>query len=376
MKVPLYRHNLFNEDTNSLAQELATIISSMQLSTGQVNTTVSKMFADFMKRKHCILTSNWTSGMMATLIAFDIKPGDEVIIPAMTFSATANAIEALGAKAILVDIDVDTKLIDFQSVVSAITNKTVAVVPVHLYGQMVDIKKLKFLLPNNIKIIEDAAHAIEATFAGDTPGTYSDAAIFSFYQSKNMTTGEGGAIVTDNDELYNKIRITYRHGIDLCGYQRHIAEQFIPPDGVLLGIKANMPDILAALLPSQLKKAEENLSRREQIAQTYFKELKHLDIEFPYEPMFIKHARHIFPIGISPKSRNSVLTQLNEKGIKSTIHFKSLHMHSYYNKKYNYKPESYMRSYIWGEKVISLPIFPGLTDAEQEYVIKTVKEIL
>lgn len=376
MNVPLYRHNLYNENTAELGDRIATILSTMQISTGEVNKLVSELFANYTNRKHCLLTANWTTGMIATLIAIGVKPGDEVIVPALTFAASANVVETLGARAVFVDVDVDTKLMDIQATLDAVTDRTVAVMPVHLYGQMIDVKKLRFFLPSHIKIIEDAAHAIEADFIGDRPGTYSDAAIFSFYQSKNMTTGEGGAIVTDNVDLYNKIRVTYRHGIDLCGYQRHIAEKFIPPDGISLGIKANMPDILASLLPVQIDKAEQNLLRREQIAQTYFNELDHLDIEFPYQVTNTKHARHIFPIGLLPKIRNSVLAELNERGIKSTIHFKSLHTNSYYKDKYNYRDEDFPCSYIWGEKVISLPIFPGLTELEQEYVIENLKDIL
>lgn len=375
-QVPLYRHNLIDEDHTSLATQFSSILSNMQISTGEVNASVSALFAAYTNNKYCILTSSWTTGMMSTLIALGIGPGDEVIMPAMTFSATANAVESLGAKAVFVDVDVDTKLMDLQETSLAVTDKTKAVIPVHMYGQMVDVKKLKFVLPPHILIIEDAAHAIESSFAGDRPGTHSDAAIFSFYQSKNMTTGEGGAIVTNNSALYDLVKVAYRHGIDLCGYQRHIAERFLPPDGIMLGIKANMPDLLAMLLPPQIAKAEQNLARREQIAQNYFNEFRDLDIEYPYQVTDTKHARHIFPIGILPSIRTNVLTQLNERGVRSTIHFKSLHMHSHYNKKYNYQPEDFPCSYIWGEKVISLPIFPGLTELEQEYVIETVKDIL
>ena len=375
MIVPLYRHNLINEDTSELATQFGSLLSNMIISTGPINKEVSNQFAAYVNRKHCILTSNWSSGMMATLIALGIGHGDEVIVPALTFAATANIVEAIGATPVFVDIDVDTKLMNIEQAAQLVTKKTKAIIPVHLYGQMLDVKKLKFALPKKIFIIEDAAHAIEAEFAGDRPGTHSDAAVFSFYQSKNMTTGEGGAIVTDNDDLYDKIKVSYRHGINLCGYQRHIREEFIAPDVTALGIKANMPDLLAILLPHQIKKAEKNLALRQTIADRYLNELAGL-VEVPYVTRWAKHAWHIFAIGISPLKREQLLIDLFNRGIKTTIHFKSLHTTSYYAKKYNFNPNDFPIAYQWGESVFSLPIFPGLTNIEQDYVINNLKELL
>lgn len=372
MQVPLYRHNLTTEDTQVLGDQFAQLLRGMMISTGPVNKTVSEQFAKYMKRNHCLLTSSWSGGMMATLLALGIGPGDEVIVPAMTFTATANIVEALGAKPVFVDIDIDTKLMDLEQAARAVTNKTKAVIPVHFYGQMVDVKKLKFLLPDKMFIIEDAAHAIESEFAGERPGTHSNAAVFSFYQSKNMTTGEGGAVVTDNDELYNKIKLTYRHGVDLCGYQRHIREEFIAPDVLSVGIKANMPDILAILLPPQIEKAEHNLAIRHQIANRYYDELQGV-VSFPYVNSRAKHAWHIFAVGVDPKLREQALIYLYNNGVRTTVHFKAMHVTTYYANKYGYKPEDFPVSYAWGESCFSLPVFPGLTFEEQAHVIKQVK---
>lgn len=312
---------------------------------------------------------------MATLLALGIGPGDEVIVPAMTFAATANIVEALGARAVLAEVDVDTKLIDIEWAARIVTKRTRAVIPVHLYGQMVDVKKLKFMLPDDVAIVEDAAHAIEAEFAGDRPGTHSNAAVFSFYQSKNMTTGEGGAVVTDDEELLNKIKLTYRHGVDLCGYQRHIREEFIAPDVVSVGIKANMPDILAMLLPPQIARSEHNLSIRDQIARRYQDELEGV-VEFPYVSTRAKHAWHIFAVGVEPAKREKALIHLHNNGVRTTVHFKAMHATSYYSKKYRFKPADFPLAYQWGESVFSLPIFPGLTEEEQTHVIKQVRSSL
>jgi dTDP-4-amino-4,6-dideoxygalactose transaminase len=373
MNIPLYRHNLINENTEILGQQFSKLLSNMIISTGSVNTEVSKIFADFISRKYCLLTASWSAGMMATLLTLGIKPGDEIIVPAMTFVATASIVEALGAKAIFVDIDENTKLINFDKVLSAITKKTKAVIPVHLYGQMVDIKTLRDKLPNNIMIIEDAAHAIESSYKNSKPGEFSEAAIFSFYQSKNMTTGEGGAIVTDNEELYKKIKIAYRHGVDLCGYQRHLKNEFIPSTVVSNGIKANMPDLLAILLPPQIQKAKENIARRNILAKRYKEELPNFD--FPVvDSNVTEHAWHTFAIGVDPNRRLGLLNYLHNAGIRSAIHFQSLHTTDHYKNKYNFDKNNFVNSYNWGERVLSLPLFPGLLDIEQEYVIKTIKD--
>lgn len=372
MQVPLYRHNLINEDTQALGEQFGKMLSGMMISTGPINKEVSEQFASYMQRKHCLLTSSWSGGMMATLLALGVGPGDEVIVPAMTFTATANIVEALGAKAVFVDVDVDTKLINIEQASYAVTKKTKAVIPVHLYGQMIDVKKLRFLLPTEIAIVEDAAHVIEADFLGERPGTHSDAAVFSFYQSKNMTTGEGGAVVTDNEDLYNRIKLTYRHGVDLCGYQRHIREEFIAPDVTSIGIKANMPDILAMLLPPQIKNAEQNLARRHEIANRYMQELNGI-VDFVYVNPRVKHAWHIFPVGVHPAKREQALIYLYNNGVRTTIHFKAMHTTTYYANKYGYKPNDFPVAYLWGESVFSLPIFPGLTYDEQSHVIEQVK---
>jgi UDP-4-amino-4-deoxy-L-arabinose-oxoglutarate aminotransferase len=261
---------------------------------------------------------------------------------------------------------------DIDQCLAAVNEKTKAVMPVHLYGQMVDMKELRQRLPSHIKIIEDAAHAIESMYNGYRPGTYSNAAVFSFYQSKNMTTGEGGAIVTDDEKLYNKIKLTYRHGVDLCGYQRHIREEFIAPDIVTAGIKTNMPDILAIMLPPQIEKADQNLNRRQEIANRYIKELDSL-VSFPLIDPLAKTAWHIFAIGVDPNKREKALIYLYNNGVRTTIHFKSMHTTSYYNNKYGYHPTDFPNAYHWGESVFSLPIFPGLLEEEQTHVIKQVK---
>ena len=374
MQIPLYRHNLHGHDIEQLGEEFKRLLSGMILSTGSVSEEIQGKFAAYMGAQHCLLTNNWTNATVAALLTLGVGPGDEVIVPAMTFVASANAVEAVGAKPVLVDIDPLTKLIDIDRCLSAITAKTKAVMPVHLYGQMVDVQKLRSVLPKHIRIVEDAAHAIESSFDGYKPGAHSDFACFSFYASKNMTTGEGGAMITNDRSLFDEYQTIYRHGIDLCGYRRHIVDKFIPAEAVTRGIKANMPDILAFLLRPQIESADATRARRESIAFRYKQELRGVDSIY-VDPR-ASSAWHIYPAAVDPSLRHRVLEQLYDRGIKTTIHFKALHMMEWYRERYGYEASDYPNAYAWGESVFSLPVFPTLTDEEQSYVIAALNDII
>ena len=374
MKVPLYRHNLFGHDIDALGEEFKTVLKGMMLSTGSVCREVQDMFADMMGIKHCLLTNNWTGAAIATFMSLEIGRDDEVIMPAMTFVATANSIEAVGAKPVLVDIDPATKLIDIDQVIAAVTPKTKAVMPVHLYGQMVDVKRLRSLLPEHIHIIEDSAHCIEGRRDGYGPGQYSSAALFSFYNSKNMTTGEGGAMITDDDDLLRRFTTVYRHGIDLDGYKRHVSEEFREPEAITNGIKANMSDLSALLLKPQIKMADDSNAKRSANAEVYRSELVGLGLEFPSVDPGVHHAYHLMAVGIDPRRRSQVLKEMDRRGIRSTVQYKSVHMMRHYADRHD--PLDYPISKLWGESVFSLPIFADLREDELAYVIDTMKDIL
>ena len=365
---------MHGHDIEALGEEFKRLLSGMILSTGSVAEEIQDLFAGYMGANHCLLTNNWTNATIASLLTLGIGPGDEVIVPAMTFVASANAVEAVGARPVLIDVDPHTKLMDIDKCLAAVTSKTKAVMPVHLYGQMVDVKALRAALPRGIRIIEDAAHAIESSFDGYKPGAYSDFACFSFYASKNMTTGEGGAMITNDRSLFEEYQTIYRHGIDLCGYRRHIVDKFIPAEAVTKGIKANMPDILAFLLRPQIIAADETRLKREKIALRYSAELKGLEI-IGVDPKAVS-AWHIYPVAVKPKDRPNVLAQLYDRGIKTTIHFKSLHMMEWYKERYKHDAEAFPNAYRWGESVFSLPVFPTLTPNEQSYIIDAVNDII
>ena len=260
VQVPFYRHSLSPENSRLVAEVLETPF----LTSGPIGKQVENQLQEYFNVKHAKLVNSWTNGAVATLLALDIGPGDEVIVPAMTFIATANVVELVGAKPVFIDCDPDTLLITPELVKAAISKNTKAVIPVHMYGQMCDIKAIKEVLPKeqNISIIEDCAHSFEAKFNGERPGKYSNAAIFSFYATKNITCGEGGAIITNDETLFEKIIQTVLHGMSAGAADRFKKGQYKHWGMKRLGTKANLPDLLACFLPNQIDEIDSKLYLR------------------------------------------------------------------------------------------------------------------
>ena len=224
--ITFYKHNL----NSNYSKYISKVLNSNFLTSGNVCKKTEKEISNFFDINYCLLTNSWTNGALATLMALGIKKGDEVIIPAMTFVATANVIELLGAKPRFVDVDPGTLLLDIEKTVKAINRKTKAIMPVHLYGNMVDIKKLHQkikLLKKRIYIIEDSAHCFEGKYNNHLSGKWSDCAIFSFYATKNITCGEGGAVITNNKELYNKISEIRVHGMTKSAIDRFVRKNIL-----------------------------------------------------------------------------------------------------------------------------------------------------
>jgi UDP-4-amino-4-deoxy-L-arabinose-oxoglutarate aminotransferase len=301
----------------------------------------------------------------------DIGPGDEVIVPAMTFIATANVIELVGAKPVFIDCDPDTLLITPQLVKAAITKNTKALIPVHMYGQMCDVKAIKDILPKNQKIliIEDCAHTFEAKFNGERPGKYSDASIFSFYATKNVTCGEGGAIITNDKKLFERIKQSILHGMSAGAADRFKTGQYKHWGMEHLGTKANLPDLLACFLPEQIKTVDKRLGVRVEVAQRYEKALASTKIRFPKLISDTVHSRHLFPIYVGSESRDKALLVLGEANIGVTVNYRSVHTMGYYSKKYGFSGNEFPTSLSWGSGTLSIPLFPGITTQEQDYVI-------
>jgi UDP-4-amino-4-deoxy-L-arabinose-oxoglutarate aminotransferase len=367
MQVPFYRHSLSPEN----AQLVAKVLETPFLTSGPIGKEVEAQLCEYFDAKHAKLVNSWTNGAVATLLAMDIGPGDEVIVPAMTFIATANVVELVGAKPVFIDCDPETLLITPELIKDAITKKTKALIPVHMYGQMCDVKAIKEILPKNPKIfiIEDCAHTFEAKFNGERPGKHSDAAIFSFYATKNVTCGEGGAIITNDSNLFERIIQAVLHGMSAGAADRFKAGQYKHWGMEHLGTKANLPDLLACFLPEQIRTVDSRLKERETIAQRYESALKNTKIRYPKKIDYIVHSRHLFPIHVGSQNRDKVLLTLGESNIGATVNYRSVHSMSYYSKKYGYQENDFATSFLWGNGTLSIPLFPGMTAAEQDYVI-------
>jgi UDP-4-amino-4-deoxy-L-arabinose-oxoglutarate aminotransferase len=344
------------------------------LTSGPIGKEVEAQLCEYFNVSHAKLVNSWTNGAVATLLAMDIGPGDEVIVPAMTFIATANVVELVGAKPVFIDCDPDTLLVTPQLIKKAITEKTKAIIPVHMYGQMCDIKAIKEIIPSGqkIAIIEDCAHSFEAKLNGERPGKYSDAAIFSFYATKNVTCGEGGAIITNDANLYDRITQSILHGMSAGAADRFKAGQYKHWGMEHLGTKANLPDLLACFLPEQIKTIDQRLEVREVIAQKYEKALSSTKIRFPKVLTGVVHSRHLFPIHVGLEIRDSALLALGQTNIGATVNYRSVHTMEYYSKKYGLTGNEFPTSLSWGNGTLSIPLFPGITTQEQDYVIEVL----
>jgi UDP-4-amino-4-deoxy-L-arabinose-oxoglutarate aminotransferase len=370
VNVPFYRHSLTPDNSNYVAEVLKTPF----LTSGPIGKEVETQLSSYFNVSHAKLVNSWTNGAVATLLAMDIGPGDEVIVPAMTFIATANVVELVGAKPVFVDCDPETLLITPELIKAAITRKTKAVIPVHMYGQMCDVKAIKDVLPTNqkIAIIEDCAHTFEAKFNNERPGKYSDVAIFSFYATKNVTCGEGGAIITNNQDLYQRILQSILHGMSAGAADRFKSGQYKHWGMDHLGTKANLPDLLACFLPQQIRTVDERLQEREKIARKYELALANTNIKVPKIDSRVVHSRHLFPIYVGAEVRDQALLELGKANIGATVNYRSVPSMSYYSNTYGFNDKSHPSSNLWGQGTLSVPLFPGITEIEQDYVIEVL----
>ncbi len=374
MKVDFYRHSLSSAD----AAGIGDVLDTPFLTSGPVGKKVERQLEKFFNVPHALLSNSWTNGALAVLLAMDIGPGDEVIVPAMTFIASANVVELLGARPVFVDVDPKTLLMRPDDIIPALSENTRAVMPVHIYGQMCDMAAIRAALKErkDISIIEDCAHCFEGELDGEKPGTHSDAAIFSFYATKNIACGEGGAIITRDSELHAKIMQTRLHGMSAGAADRFKTGAYNHWDMLRLGVKANLPDLLAALLPEQIERVYQRLEQRAGLAKRYRQAFAGTDIRCPEQVEGALDAYHLFPVGVPLTRRDEVLTGLSKAGIGATVNYRAVHTMTYYAKKYGFAPQDFPAAYEWGQSTISLPLFPSLRREEQDAVIIALRDIM
>ncbi|MEI6852414.1 MAG: DegT/DnrJ/EryC1/StrS family aminotransferase [Bacteroidota bacterium] len=352
------------------------------LGTGKKVARFEQDFAAFKKIEHAAAVNSCTAALHLSCLALGIRPGDEIITTAMTFCATINAIIHSGATPVLCDIDPESLNIDPKEVESKITDKTKAILVVHFAGRPCNMDKIMDIArKNKLFVIEDCAHAIEAEYNGMPTGTIGDLGCFSFYSTKNITTGEGGMVVSKNKELIAKIKTLALHGMTQDAWSRFSDEGYKHYYVVDAGFKYNMMDLQAAFGIHQLKRIEKYWERRKEIWDTYNKAFANLPIGLPAaDEEGTKNAYHLYTLRINKDrcgiSRDGFLQELHKLNIGSGVHYLAIPQHPYYKEHFAFREEDYSNAVGYGMETISIPISPKLTDEDVQDVIEAVSTII
>jgi dTDP-4-amino-4,6-dideoxygalactose transaminase len=368
-------------------EEIAEVVDSLRsgwLTTGPKTKRFEQQFAEFIGADvQALAVNSATSGLHLALEAVGIGPGDEVITTPYTFTATAEVIRYLGADPVFVDIRQDTLNIDHEQIEAAITPRTRAILPVHFAGLAADMDNiLRIARKHDLRVIEDAAHAIPSTLDGRLIGSLeSDVTVFSFYATKTLATGEGGMVVTRNAKIAARCKTMRLHGIDRDAFDRYSSKtpawfyQVVAP-----GFKYNMTDVASSLGIHQLAKARGFQTRRALMAARYDSEFSELPLVLPpHAKPGDLHAWHLYPIRVTskaPVSRNELIEALSAEGIGTSVHFIPLHIQPYWAERYRLRPTDFPNALAAYESTVSLPIYTLMSDADQSRVIRAVRRIL
>lgn len=339
-------------------------------------------FKNYIGTNYAMALNSCTAGLHLAMIVLGLKPGEEVITTPMTFCATANTIIHAGGKPVFVDIKRDTLNIDEDKIEAAITPMTRAIVPVHFAGRPCNMDKIMAIAKkHNLKVVEDCAHSIEAVYHGKKTGTMGDLGCFSFYVTKNIITGEGGMVTTNNEEYADKVKMYGLHGMSRDAWKRFSDEGFKHYDVIFPGFKYNMMDLQAAIGVEQLKKITRYYEIRKKIWQTYNERLKKLPLILPKEPEAdTVHALHLYTVLLDidrvKMSRDDLLNALIKENIGTGVHYRTLNLHPYYQNTYGYKKGDFPEAEFVSNRTLSLPISAKLTEEDIEDVIAALEKIL
>lgn len=375
--LPPFRPSIGEEEI----QEVADTMRSGWISLGPKTQKFEEMCSQYLGCKHAVGVSSCTAGLHLSLNALDVGEGDEVITTPFTFVSTANVILHTGAVPMLVDIDTETYDIDPNGIEDAVTDKTKVLLPVHYAGNPCEMDEiLRISQKHGLSVVEDAAHAMGATYRDKRVGTIGDMTAFSFYATKNLTTGEGGLVTTNNDKLAEKIRLLRLHGMTRDAWKRYQAAGSWYYEVLAPGYKCNMTDIQASMGIHQLKKLEQMQRKREDIAKRYSETFEDIPgIVRPIVSEHVKHAWHLYPIlldlDLFKVDRNAFVEALKAENIGTSVHFIPVHLHPYYRDRFGFRRGDFPNSEYVFEREISLPIYPKMTDSDVEDVIAAVTKV-
>jgi dTDP-4-amino-4,6-dideoxygalactose transaminase len=356
--------------------EVVACLESGWITTGPRVKQFEEDLKSYLGAPHALVLSSATAGLHLALVALELKPGDEVITTPMTFAATLNTIVLAGGRPVLVDVEPGTYNMDATKLGKAVTPRTRAVMPVHFAGLPVDLDPLYDVArKHNLRVIEDAAHAIGAEYKGRRIGGFGDTQVFSFHPNKNMTTGEGGCIATRDEKLAGDVALLRFHGMDREAWNRFGKKGSQHYEIIAPGYKYNMMDIQAALGLHQLKKLDGFIRRRTELALRYQETLADwpqwtLTTAPPYDHL---HAWHLYAPLINPGAagmdRDAFMQGMKERNIGTGLHYRAVHLYPYYRERFGFKRGDFPHAEAISDRIVSLPLFPAMTDADQERTI-------
>jgi dTDP-4-amino-4,6-dideoxygalactose transaminase len=376
--VPFHKPSIDEDEIQSVMETL----KSGWLTSGRKVKNFEEDFSRYVGAEHAVAVNSGTAALHLALDAVGIKEDDEVIVPAMTFTATAEVVIYFKAIPVLVDCQVDTLNIDPDQIQRVITPRTKAIIPVHFAGQPCAMDRiLEIAKQYNLKVIEDAAHSLPASYRGKRVGSIADITCFSFYATKTITTGEGGMATTDNSEWANRMRVMSLHGISLDAWNRYTEKGSWYYEIIYPGYKYNLTDIAAALGIEQLKKCDHFYEARRRIVRRYDEAFADLaEIQMPARVPEIQHAWHLYVIQLELErlqiSRSKFIEGLKKEGIGTSVHFIPLHLHPYYRDRFGYKPTDFPNASAVFERIVSLPIYPSMTEGNVRDVIVAVRKLV
>ncbi|HHT9117298.1 MAG TPA: DegT/DnrJ/EryC1/StrS family aminotransferase [Candidatus Hypogeohydataceae bacterium YC38] len=363
-------------------KEVLDTLGSGWITTGPKTKKFEENFRNYIGSQHAIAVSSCTAALHLALAALDIGPGDEVITSPFTFAATANVVEHCGARPVFVDIERETYNIDPDLIEAKITPATRAIMVVHYAGHPCEMEKIRHIATgHHLHIIEDAAHALGSEYRGKKAGTLGDVGCFSFYPTKSITTGEGGMVTCQDSALAEKIRIMSLHGISKDAWKRYSANGSWFYEVTYAGFKYNMTDIQASLGIHQLDRLEDFITARQCLASLYDEAFSgREELTLPVARKGIRHAKHLYTVllnlGKLSVDRAEFIQKLQEENIGTSVHFIPLHLHPYYRQRYGYRKGDFPVAEDVYERIVSLPLYPMLTEEDVEYVIRAVFKII
>ena len=380
MSVDLPFHKSWLEEEEH--REVEDTLNSGWLTTGPKAQKFEEAFKDYIGCRHAVALNSCTAGLNLALTVQKFAEGDEVITTPMTFPATANVILLQRLKPVFADIEPGTLTIDPRKIEAKITPRTRAIIPVHFAGHPCDMTPIQELADRHkLVIIEDAAHALESRYKGKKIGNLGHATAFSFYANKNITTGEGGMLVTNDDALAETLRIMRLQGISRDAWKRYGKSGFSHWEQTLVGHKCNMSDLNASIGLHQIKKVERFMALRKKYVSMYDRAFADVaELETPVVRDYATHAHHIYVVSLRLEcltiDRDGFLDAIQSAGIGVALHYVALHLQPYYVKNFNTKPQDFPIASNYSERVISLPLYPKMSSADVERVIGTVKDLI